>query len=256
MSRLAVLWQKLKRWLGWLFKASLLTLLAGMLTWGGLQVWQMWHGHQQGELINVKLASETPHVTEAALKELLRPQLGIGFWQLDLPSIRHRVETDPWVAHAEVSRFWPNTLRIEVVEQVPVARWGDHALVNQLGEIFTPSEMPTDLPELIRLSAVNPDPLAVLTMLKDILALINPYGLHLNALHRLADGTWHAWLVNGDEWLLPRHDPLTDLKQLLVLYGSIPQQEGAKMRIDLRYRDGFAVKWKPIENPTPSDTQP
>lgn len=255
MNWLSRAWQKLARWFLWFGKAVLLTLFAGILTWAGLQAWQLWNGHQQGELIQVKLVNEDAKVTEAELTELLRPQLGIGFWQLDLPSIRKLVESHPWVAHAEVSRFWPSTLRVEIVEQTPVARWGDTGFVNQLGEIFYPNQR-VELPDLIRLSAVNPDSLAVLAMLKQVLELINPYGLHVVALHRLADESWHLWLVNGDEWLLPKQDAILDLKQLLVLYGSIPKQEGTKMRIDLRYRDGFAVKWQPIENSTPSESQP
>lgn len=255
MNWLSRAWQKLARWFWWFGKAVLLTLFAGLLTWGGLQAWQLWNGHQQGELIQVKLVNEDAKVTEVELTELLRPQLGIGFWQLDLPSIRKLVESHPWVAHAEVSRFWPSTLRVEIVEQIPVARWGATGFVNQLGEVFHPHQG-VEHPDLIRLSAVNPDPLAVLSMLKQVLELINPYGLHVVALHRLADESWHLWLVNGDEWLLPKQDAILDLKQLLVLYGSIPKQEGTKMRIDLRYRDGFAVKWQPIENSTPVEGQP
>lgn len=255
MTFLSRAWHSVKRWLFWLGKALLVTLFAGVLTWAGLQGWQVWNGHQQGELIQVKLVNEQAKVTEAELTELLRPQLGIGFWQLDLPSIRRQIESHPWVAHAEVSRFWPSRLRIEVVEQVPVARWGETGFVNQLGEIFYPTQS-HDSTDLIRLSAVNADALAVLTMLKQVLELINPYGLHVAAMHRLADESWHLWLVNGDEWLLPKQDAILDLKQLLVLYGSIPKQEGTKMRIDLRYRDGFAVKWQPIENSTPIQGQP
>jgi cell division protein FtsQ len=255
MTFLSRAWQKLKRWFLWFGKAVLLTLFAGLLTWVGLQAWQLWNGHQQGELIQVKLVNDDAKVSEAELTELLRPQLGIGFWQLDLPSIRKLVESHPWVSHAEVSRFWPSTLRVEVVEQVPVARWGEMGFVNQLGEIFYPNQG-IEQKDLIRLSAVNPEPLAVLSMLKQVLELINPYGLHVAAMHRLADESWHIWLVNGDEWLLPKQEAILDLKQLLVLYGSIPKQEGTKMRIDLRYRDGFAVKWQLIENSTPIEGQP
>jgi H+/Cl- antiporter ClcA len=83
MTFLSRTWQRLKRWFIWFGKAVLLTVFAGVLTWAGLQAWQLWNGHQQGELIQVKLVNENSKVTEAELTELLRPQLGIGFWQLD-----------------------------------------------------------------------------------------------------------------------------------------------------------------------------
>lgn len=138
MNWLSRAWQKLARWFLWFGKAVLLTLFAGILTWAGLQAWQLWNGHQQGELIQVKLVNEDAKVTEAELTELLRPQLGIGFWQLDLPSIRKLVESHPWVAHAEVSRFWPSTLRVEIVEQIPVARWGIRGLSINWVRFFIP----------------------------------------------------------------------------------------------------------------------
>lgn len=246
MSFLKRLAKRLGRWLLLILKAGLFTALIAGLLWGGLQAWHLWQEHQSGELVHVELVSTTNHVTEDELRDLLRPQLGLGFWQLDLSLIRKTVESHPWVAHAEVSRFWPNSLRIEVTEQIPVARWGEHDLLNQTGEIFHASGS-FNGETLIALSAVNPEPREVLAMLRQLLDLINPYGLHVRALHRQADGSWHAWLVSGDEWVLPAQESIESLKRLLLLYGSIPRQENTNMRIDLRYRDGFAVKWSVVE---------
>lgn len=246
MNWLKRFFKRLGHWLWLTLKAALFSALVAGLLWGGFQLWHLWQVHQHGKLVTVELVSATTYVSEDELRELLRPQLGLGFWQLDLPMIRNLVESHPWVARAEVSRFWPNSLRIDVTEQVPVARWGTDELLNQVGEIFHPNRT-FNGDNLIKLSAVNPEPREVLSMLRQLLDLINPYGLHIRELHRQADGSWHAWLVNGDEWVLPEQKPLAVLKRLLMLYGSIPSQENMNMRIDLRYRDGFAVKWSPIE---------
>jgi cell division protein FtsQ len=233
-------------WLWLTFKASLVTALVAGLLWGGLQLWHLWQNHQSGKLVTVELTSTTSHVSEDELRLLLRPQLGLGFWQLDLPMIRTIIESHPWVASAQVSRFWPNSLRIEVVEKIPVARWGVDSLLSQTGDIFHPNKA-FNSNDLIALSAINPEPKEVLAMLRALLGLINPYGLHIRALHQQADDCWHLWLINGDEWMLPAQASLVSVKQLLLLYGSIPRRENANMRIDLRYRDGFAVKWFDIE---------
>ena len=233
-------------------KASVAAMLAAGLVWLGFQGWNVWQGHQRGALVQVELLNPSERVTNDAMVEMLRPQLGLSFWQLDLPVIRRMIETHPWVAHAEVYRYWPGTLKIEVVEQIPVARWGKDALVNQRGEVFHPKFM-NGVNDLIQLSAINPEPRDVLLMLRDVLGLINPYGLHVKQLHQQADGSWHIVLVSGDEWLLPSSDALQSLKRLLALYGNIPKQENTVMRVDLRYRDGFAVKWSPMEL---NDVQP
>lgn len=48
---------------------------------------------------------------------------------LDLDAVRKRLEADPWIADARVSRRWPRRVRIELVERVPVARLSTGALV-------------------------------------------------------------------------------------------------------------------------------
>lgn len=247
--------KRLGRWLLLTLKAGAATALVAGLLWGSFQLWHLWKEHATGELVKIELISTTPHVSEDELRDLLRPQLGLGFWQLNLQTVRQVVEAHPWVSAAKVSRVWPNTLRIEVVEPIPVARWGKDDLLNQTGDIFHPLT-PFEADDLIELSSINPDPKEVLSMLKQLLDLINPYGLHVRSLLRQADGSWHVWLVDGNEWFLPAQDAIPALKQLLQLYGSIPTQENTNMRIDLRYRDGFAVKWTAVAVPVVDGQKP
>lgn len=242
MSRMTGFMQRLKYGLALLVKAMVLSVFVGIFAWLAMQVWHLWGNQQQSELVEVRLVNQTQHITEEALVDMLRPHLGINFWQLDLMHVRRLIETHPWVAHAEVSRFWPNMLRVEVVEQIPIARWGEDAFVNQLGDVFVP-EQQLRLPDLIHLSSVNPEPLIVLARLKEIMALVNPYGLQVASLHRMADESWRIQLVQGDEWIVPEKDSMLLLKQLLALYGNIPKEAAHHLRIDLRYRDGFAVRW-------------
>jgi hypothetical protein len=49
---------------------------------------------------------------------------------LDLRDLRRELEALPWVYRAELRRRFPDTLEIRVVEQVPIARWGDGAFLN------------------------------------------------------------------------------------------------------------------------------
>ncbi len=60
-------------------------------------------------------------------------------------------ETIPWVDRAGVARSWPRALRVQVVEQKPVARWGEGGLLNTRGEVFVQDaqHIPAELPELV-----------------------------------------------------------------------------------------------------------
>jgi cell division protein FtsQ len=64
-------------------------------------------------------ASDT--VPDTTVRQVAAVPLGGPLAQLDLAAIADRVERLPGIAHARVSRAWPSTARIDVVERVPVA---------------------------------------------------------------------------------------------------------------------------------------
>lgn len=55
---------------------------------------------------------------------------------IDLDAVRKRLEADPWIADARVSRRWPRRVRIEMVERIPVARLATGALVSADGVVL------------------------------------------------------------------------------------------------------------------------
>jgi cell division protein FtsQ len=55
---------------------------------------------------------------------------------LDLDAVRKRLEADPWIADARVSRRWPRRVRIELVERIPVGRLATGALVSVDGVVL------------------------------------------------------------------------------------------------------------------------
>lgn len=63
---------------------------------------------------------------EATSEKRLRPLAGITIYQtslmgLDQDAVERRIEKDPWVSKAEVTRDWPSTIVIKVVEHRPIA---------------------------------------------------------------------------------------------------------------------------------------
>lgn len=58
--------------------------------------------------------------------------------KLDLDAVRRKLEADPWIADAKVSRSWPRRVRIELAERVPVARLGTGKWVAVDGVVLPP----------------------------------------------------------------------------------------------------------------------
>src|SRR5688572_25410197 len=71
-----------------------------------------------------------------------------NLFTLNFKSAKQAVETLPWVRTASLSRAGPHTLLVRLEEQVPLAKWGKHALINIPGERFA-GHVDTPLPDFI-----------------------------------------------------------------------------------------------------------
>ena len=70
------------------------------------------------------------------VEEVVRREVHGGFFTVNLNTARAAFERLPWVRGANVRREWPARLDVVLEEHMPMARWGDEALVNMQGEVF------------------------------------------------------------------------------------------------------------------------
>ena len=103
--------------------AATLVILGGM---AGLCVWG-WAELQRADRVPVRtvlIEGELRYLERSRLAETASPHVSGGFFTVDVEGVRRAIAALPWVDHASVRRIWPDTLRIRVEEQVPVALWG------------------------------------------------------------------------------------------------------------------------------------
>jgi cell division protein FtsQ len=87
-------------------------------------------------LREVRVGGELAHVTREQVETVIRREVKGNFFTLDLARARAVFEKLPWVRKAYVRRQWPDRLEVALEEHVPLARWGNAALVNTHGEVF------------------------------------------------------------------------------------------------------------------------
>ena len=75
-------------------------------------------------------------MTRAQVETIVRNEMKGTFFTLNLPTVRRAFEKLPWVREVNLRRHWPARLEVTVIEHVPLARWGNVALVNTHGEVF------------------------------------------------------------------------------------------------------------------------
>jgi len=180
----------------------------------------------------------------AHLVAVVREELRGTFFTLNLPEARASLERVPWVKTIALRRQWPDTLRVTVSEHQPFARWSEGMLIDTEGEAFA-ADFAGELPQL-----AGPEGTAslVAARFRDYGAALGARSLSIAALRLSARGGWQI-RTSGSAPLtieMGRNDPAERLSRFIGYY---PRTVGALSRagtrvdyVDLRYRNGFAVR--------------
>lgn len=224
-----------------LFGAALLALVLGVPS--GLGIWVL---AQPGTLPirSVKVEGEFRYLAQQDVFEALGGLASGGFFNVDVHAVKVAAESLPWVDSASVRRTWPDTLRLVITEQVPLAIWGTNQVVNIRGELFQPQL--TGLPEKLP-TFVGPDGAGqkVAEHFQSLSKKMKEIDLHISELKLTERRSWHMRLTNGLHLLLGKGINDERLERFVSAYPKLLGEKIAQVEsVDLRYTNGFAVSWK------------
>ncbi len=230
----------------WLPKAvgTLQRLAAGAalvtVSWGLFSAYQ-WFATLPVE--RVMFAGELRQTHQERLVKVVQPLLQSGYFALDLSAIQGVLEQELWVYRATVQRVWPMQLRIDIQEQVPIARWGRDALINHRGERF-PVVVP-DADRLPLLSGPDGSERLLIETYHQLQARMQPHGLTPRELDRDRTGNWRLRLEGGQQLVLGPEEFTATLDRFLGMYGGLVGEKFNDVaRIDTRYSNGIAIAWR------------
>jgi cell division protein FtsQ len=224
------------RVIAWLVAIGLIALpIVGVLQgWFAADRWPVRQLQVQGEFV---------HVNADELKKAVAPNLRAGFFALDLESVRNAVAALPWVAQVEARKRWPDTLELRVGELHPFAHWGQGRLLDAQGRLFVVpgADAVPDLPHL-----AGPD-----DRVGDVIAFYEkaqrdfaPFHLAVDSIALSERGSWNLTLANGASIVIGRDAPEQRLARFVEVMPKLMSGRGAGfVYADLRYSNGFAVKW-------------
>lgn len=231
--------QVLRRWAAGLA-------LAGVAGLGALALWSVPDTADEREfpIRSVRIEGSFRHVGAEQVSQIVAPYAAAGFFETDMNAAKQALEALPWVDAAAVRRVWPDVLHVTLVEQRTAARWGEGALLNPRGEVFTPVRdggYAGGLPVLEGPTDTAPQVLAFYRRTREVLA---PLGLEVERLRMDMRRAWQVGLSNGITVTLGREQGMQRLRRFVRFYPKVVAgRTGAIGEVDLRYPNGFAVKW-------------
>jgi cell division protein FtsQ len=217
-------------------------LLAALLV-GAAAGWDRLRHAEQFRLRQLLVAGRFERVAPDEVFRAVRAQLGAGFVSIDLAAARAAVEALPWVATASVRREWPGTLRISISEEVPVATWGGHGLIDADGTVF--AEGAADFAALPALAGPEGSAAEVLATFHEMQRALADSGLALARIEQSERRAWTVWFADGTEVRLGRRDALPRLARFASVAAPVVAPQAAHIAyVDMRYANGFALGWR------------
>lgn len=190
----------------------------------------------------VRIENQWQQVSETEVGISLSEFMGTGFFNFDVRSAKQKLEQMPWVEFVSVKRIWPDTLSLELQEEVAIARWGDASYLNQTGEVISPliAAVNQSLPSL---SGPDGTQIEVMGQYQKLNQLLFPEGLRLTELDYSKRGSWELTLndtIRVSAGKLNVFENITRLATFITTRSEIDLADIAS--VDLRYNNGFAVK--------------
>ncbi len=238
-------WGPPLRWLG------VVLVLAGV-------GWGLWVGSQKLQdphafpLRHVRIDGELRNLTEADLQPVAGGVLGQNFFMADLDALRTALSANPWIETVAVRRWWPDVVDIELRERIAFGYWGEGEMVDVNGQRFHPSVVRQAGP-WPQLAGPEGHEQTLIKTYREIRTLFEPVGLRLAKLRQDERRAWWLTFDNGLEVHVGRDQFEQRLRRLAQLYPRILSAQIDQIAVvDLRYSNGFAVRWKVVEPPTPA----
>ncbi|MDD5470723.1 MAG: cell division protein FtsQ/DivIB, partial [Sideroxydans sp.] len=158
---------------------------------------------------------------------------------VDLAETRAAFQQLPWVRSVSVRRKFPWQLEVVIEEHIALARWNKTAMVNTYGEVFE-AETDEQLPAFL---AEQENSLVVARMFSELEQELQPLQRHIVQLTLSPRMAWQARLDDGMEIALGREAMRERLARFAKVFPySVAVRIPNASRIDLRYRNGFAVQ--------------
>lgn len=195
-------------------------------------------------LHSVRLSAAPQRLNAPEVLRVVRNEVRGNLFTVDIEQLRASLEKLPWVRSVNIRREFPDRLAVQFEEHQVLARWNDSALVNRQGEIFV-ADYEQLLPKFSGQDEFSFEVMQYYMQFNELLAALN------FQVEQLALSPRHAWqlrLNNGMVLELGHEDMQQRLARFVTVYpytkDRIHTAEGGPVYVDLRYRNGFAVRQK------------
>ncbi|WP_198266308.1 cell division protein FtsQ/DivIB [sulfur-oxidizing endosymbiont of Gigantopelta aegis] len=210
----------------------------------------------------VELVNQLANQESRELQEVAAKVLNGGFFSLNVDYFRQDLLAKlPWVKMVSVRKVWPDKLLIEITEYRPVVRWQSvdktlH-LLSQEGVIFSPRLTMNQKEKFARLALFSGPESSAETVLQQCFTMNNNLKKIALTIKKCGMNKRRAWfleltstevnLLDDIDIQLGKENVMQQLERFVQVFsGKLKRYLSSIERVDLRYANGFSVKWNEV----------
>ncbi len=198
------------------------------------------------KISNIVIDAEFKRVNSEQIRLTVATSKERSFFKLNANQIRDNLMQIPWVSDVSVNKKWPNTLHIRLKEHKAVAVWNEKKLLNSNGDIFEVDSL-EDLSSLPHFNSKANNSKIVWNKFMRFNDIIKNIGFDITACEISSIGSWNIVLNNGINIVIGTNYQDAKLVRLAETWQALLKtNETLPSYIDLRYTNGYAVKWQKL----------
>ena len=194
----------------------------------------------------ISISGEFQEITAQELHELIVDGVTGNFFTLSVEDIYRKFYALPWVEKIWVHRVWPDKINIEIHEHKPVAVLKNKGLLNDKGNVFI-TEAKTFSNELPVFNVANNYEQQAIKQYRQYKRMLEHSSVAIRSFKFDERKSQTLLLSNNVNLKLGRVETEKRLQRFIDAYDAVLSEKVKKIdNIDLRYTNGFAIKWKQV----------
>lgn len=193
---------------------------------------------------SVEVTGDLQYLKQEELQPIIAPFVSTNLFLLDAKGLETELEFNDWVYSASMTKLWPDKLRITIHEERPIAFWGEDSVLNEFGEIID-AELPEKVGQLPILFSPEDNGRSMVENYLKVQEWTRDFPAKIAEFREDSRGSWQLKLASGLVVNIGREEHEKRLRRFVVGYKEELIDKISKVHtVDLRYTNGFAVKWK------------
>lgn len=195
-------------------------------------------------LSNVQVEAPFIYVKKQTIEEQLTPYMKKGLLHINQNAIKQKLSALPWVKDITIKRVYPDTLFINIHEYQATAIFNEDFLLDENGLSFPITQNVQILLPKLKGNAGSEKEL--LQDFKKVSKLLKVTSLTVDALAKTAS-VMSITTTDDLKIIVNVKDAEEKLKRFVKVYPELLHKKSEPLaQVDLRYKHGLAVKWKPL----------